>query len=174
MNSNDLKKKKQHLINEEINFSQVLLVNQDGANVTMDISDALSLAQKQELDLVLINDKSKPPVVKILDYGKYLYELKKNQSGKKNVSKVKSITVKPSISAHDIEWKAKQAIEWFKAGDKVQFVVKATGRMATRIELIEDIFNQFVALVDNFGKSKEGLKKISKIQYATYFMPVKK
>ncbi|AEG72417.1 translation initiation factor IF-3 [Mycoplasma haemofelis Ohio2] len=170
-NKND-KNKKLFLINEEISVSPVLLVNPDGTNVSMPIEEALALAKQRELDLVLINQN--PGVVKILDYGKYIYELKKNKGGKKNVVKVKSITVKPNISSHDIEWKAKQAIDWFKSGDKVQFVVKTPGRMADRVDLVNEVYDQFSVLVESHGKSREGLKKISKIQYATYFMPVKK
>lgn len=167
-------KKNLHSINEEINFEQVLLVVPEGENKLLSSEEALELAKKQDLDLVLINAKSNPPIVKILDYGKFLYDLKKQKSGKKNVVKVKSITVKPQISAHDIGWKSDRAIEWFKSGDTVQFVVRATGRMSDRMDLINEVFENFSKRVEDYGKSKDGLKKISKIQYSTYFMPIKK
>lgn len=170
----EVEKKNLHAINEEINFDQVLLVIPEGENKLLSSEEALEIARKQDLDLVLINTKSTPPIVKILDYGKFLYDIKKQKSGKKNVVKVKSITVKPQISSHDIGWKSNRAIEWFKSGDTVQFVVRATGRMSERMDLINEVFENFSKLVEDYGKSKDGLKKISKIQYSTYFLPIKK
>ncbi|GCE63761.1 translation initiation factor IF-3 [Candidatus Mycoplasma haematohominis] len=164
-----------HQINERITCSPVLLVIPDGENKVVTIEEALDLAKQKNLDLVLINDKADTPIVKILDYGKFLYELKKQKSGnKKHTIKVKSVTVKPQISAHDIGWKADKAIEWFKLGDKVQFVVKAPGRMSERLDLINEVYDSFTKLVEEYGKPKEALKKISKIQYATYFFPTGK
>lgn len=170
---NNKQQKKLHLLNEEINLSPVLLVVPDGENKLMEIDEALRLSRESSLDLVLINGRSTPPIVKILDYGKFLYELKKQKGGKKNVMKVKSVTVKPQISAHDIKWKADKSIDWLKSGDKVQFIVRATGRMSDRMDLINEVYDSFSKLIENYGRSKDGIKKISKIQYATYFTPIK-
>lgn len=164
-----------HKLNEEITSSPVLLVDPVDGNKTLEIEEALKIAKQKNLDLVLINDKANPPIVKALDYGKFLYELKKQKSGnKKHTIKVKSVTVKPQISAHDIGWKADKAVEWFKLGDKVQFVVKAPGRMSERMDLINEVYETFSKLVEEYGRPKEPLKKISKIQYATYFFPTGK
>lgn len=107
------KAKNLHLINEEITVSPVMLVEEEsGDNRVVEVGEALELAKQRSLDLVLINDRVSPPIVKILDYGKLMYEIKKKKKHTNRThNKVKSVTVKPQIGEHDMGWKADKAIE---------------------------------------------------------------
>lgn len=91
------------MINEQIRVSPVMLVDPEGENRVIGLDEALELAKQRGLDLVLINERVQPPIVKILDYGKFLYEIKKKKKHTNRPhTKVKSITVKPQISGHDM------------------------------------------------------------------------
>lgn len=106
------KAKNLHLINEQITVSPVMLVEDAGENRVIGVDEALELAKQRSLDLILINDRVNPPIVKILDYGKLLYEIKKKKKHTNRThNKVKSVTVKPQIGEHDMGWKADKAIE---------------------------------------------------------------
>jgi translation initiation factor IF-3 len=103
------------LINEQIKHKSLLVINHDGKNLgVIPLTKALQLAQAEELDLVLINDSDdarKPAVAKIIDCGKYLYNLKIKQSNSKQKTlKQKEIAVKPQIGFNDLSTNAKKAI----------------------------------------------------------------
>jgi translation initiation factor IF-3 len=94
------------------------------------VPDALVMAEEAGLDLVEVAPNANPPVCKILDYGKFKYELKKKQKGKaKNASAVlKEVRVRPKIDIHDLEIKVRHAREWLTAGNKVQVTCVFRGR----------------------------------------------
>lgn len=128
-----MKKKLYWKKNKEIKYREVRLV---GDNITQGIyttNDALSLAEEQELDLVLINENGKPPVCKIIDYHKMIYNEKKKlkelqKKNKMNAVNIKEIRLSPNISEGDILHKINNAISFLKSGDKVKFVMKFKGR----------------------------------------------
>lgn len=99
--------KKRVMMNNSIVYKTVVLINELGERVgETDTKEALAVAQSKELDLIIINEKASPPIAKIIDYGKHLYEQKrKTRESKKKASfvKVKSISVKPQISEHDLK-----------------------------------------------------------------------
>lgn len=120
------------LLNEEINFPEVRCIGDDGTQYGIISSDeALEHAQKQGLDLVLIADTAKPPVCKIMDYGKFKYQLeKKKKEAKKKQKKIeiKEIKLSVKIAENDVNYKVKHAREFLEAGKHVKFRVFLRGR----------------------------------------------
>ena len=125
---------KENLINEEIREKQVRLIDSEGNQLGFVSSrEALSEAQDRGLDLVMIAPQAKPPVCKIMDYGKYLYELQKKDKEAKKKQKVvciKEIRISPGIEEHDLNVKMKNGEKFLKEGNKVKVTVKFRGREA--------------------------------------------
>lgn len=121
----------EHRINDRIRSPQIRLV---GDNVTVGVyntQDALRIAQAQELDLVEISPQADPPVCKVIDYKKFLYEKKRKEKEMKANSKqseVKEIRFTPGTDDHDFDFKAKHAEKFLKEGDKVKAYVQFKGR----------------------------------------------
>lgn len=126
------KKIEQQIINDGIRAFKVRVISHDGENLGVLTRDAaLSLAQQQELDLVLLSDNDEIPLVKIMDFGKSLYlKKKKAAEGKKKqkVVKIKEIKMKPKIGQHDYITKINQGIRFLKDGNKVKITLKFFGR----------------------------------------------
>ncbi|MDR0857072.1 MAG: translation initiation factor IF-3 [Mycoplasmataceae bacterium] len=158
-------------INEQIRESKLIVITSDGTKLgEMTRQEALNKANEADLDLVLIapGSENRSGVAKIIDYGKFLYELKaKEKASKKNqsVSKTKEIKVRPQIGIHDLTWRAKNAIEWLKEGNVVKFKIQAFGRIGTKQEIIEETYNKFVELIGDAGKVITPLKKLSPVLY---------
>ncbi|APT73905.1 translation initiation factor IF-3 [Thermosipho melanesiensis] len=118
--------------NEEIKASEVRVVGQDGKQLgIMPIDKALELAYSQKLDLILVAPNAKPPVAKIMDYGKYKYELsKKEKKAKKNqkIIEVKQMKFRIKIDEHDYQTKVKHIKRFIESGNKVRVVIMFRGR----------------------------------------------
>lgn len=111
------------------------------------IQDALTIAASFDLDLVLVSPQAKPPVCRVMDYGKYRYELqKKEKEQRKNtkVINVKEVRLSPSIEDHDYQTKLRQAIKFLEKGDKVKATVYFRGRSITHKDLGLDVLNDFI------------------------------
>ncbi len=123
---------KEIFINEEIRGKEFRIIGQDGEQLgIMSREEALALAEEKNLDLVNISPNAKPPVCKILDYGKYRYELQKREKEAKKKQKnnqVKEIRLSTFIEDHDINVKAKTASKFLKDGDKVKVSLRFRGR----------------------------------------------
>ena len=120
----------------------------------MSIDDAMALADEANLDLVNISPNAEPPVCKILDYGKYRYELqKKEKQNKKNqkVTEVKEIRLSPSIEDHDVQVKAKTAIKFLKDGDKLKVSLRFRGRERDYVAKGYEVMEAFAELVSEYG-----------------------
>jgi translation initiation factor IF-3 len=119
-------------INKYIRVPQIRVILADGSNAgVMNTYEALKMAQDQALDLVEINPTSKPPVCKIMDYGKFKYEeKKKTQAAKKNqqVQELKELTFRPNTDENDLNHKLAQAKEFLADGDRVKFTIRFRGR----------------------------------------------
>ncbi len=126
-------------INDEIRIPQVQLVDTEGVNRgIVDIEEARQLADEAGLDLVEISPNSQPPVVKILDYGKYKFQAQKkaNEARKKQKTvEVKEIKMRPSIDVHDYDTKMKAARRFLDEGDKVKMTLRFRGREMAHQEL---------------------------------------
>jgi len=125
------RKEAEHRINHFIRVPQVRLV---GDNVEVGVyptNEALKMAQDQQLDLVEISPQADPPVCKIIDYNKFLYDKKKKEKemkAKSKVSEVKEIRFTPNTDDHDFDFKAKHAESFLKEGNKVKAYVQFKGR----------------------------------------------
>ena len=143
------------LINEEIRVKEVRLVGQDGAPLGITTSaDALEQAYAKNLDLVLIAPKAEPPVCKIMDYGKYKFELaKRDKEARKNqkVVSIKEIRVSPSIDNHDFETKVNHTKKFLSDGDKVKITVRFRGREVHHSALGFQLLEKFKEAVSEFG-----------------------
>ncbi len=150
------------MINEQIRDREVRLIGEDGEQLgIMPAKDAMKLAQEANLDLVKIAPTAKPPVCKIVDYGKYRYELarkEKEAKKKQKVTDVKEIRLSPNIDANDLTTKANQARKFITKGDKVKVTLRFRGRemahMQTSKQILEDFFKivEDVAVVEKPAK----------------------
>jgi translation initiation factor IF-3 len=126
-------------INEEIRSREVQLIDQTGHNHgTVDFNAAITMAQEAGLDLVEISPNNTPPVVKILDYGKYKYQAQKKAAEarkKQKVVEVKEIKLRPMIDDHDYDVKMRAMQRFFEEGDKVKVTLRFRGREMAHQEL---------------------------------------
>ena len=146
-------KNNDYLVNEAIRFPKVLVIDAQGnALGVKDRREALTLAREANLDLFCISPQATPPVCKILDFGKYRYQLekKKKENEKKQkamIQDLKQIQLSPVIDTHDIQTKCRHAIGFLKDGDKVKVVVRFKGRQMAHPEVGEEVMNRFIAMV---------------------------
>lgn len=142
-------------INEEIRDKEVRVVGADGGQLgVMSAAEALDLADSKGLDLVKIAPQAEPPVCKIMDYGKYKFELaKKDKESKKNqkVINIKEVQLSPSIDTNDFNTKCNHAIRFLKNGDKVKVTVRFRGREVTHSEIGETLLNRFAEQAGEYG-----------------------
>ncbi len=147
--------KNELMINEEIRDKEVRLIDSDGSMLgVMPLLDAQKLATTKNLDLVKIAPQAAPPVCKIMDYGKYMFELaKKEKEARKNqkVISIKEVWIKPKIEDHDFSFKAKNAYKFLKDGDKVKVSVRFRGREMNYTSLGENVLNKFAEYVAEVG-----------------------
>src|SRR3984885_7180905 len=152
----------EHRTNNMIRVPNVRLV---GENVTVGVyptSEALKMAQDQALDLVEISPNADPPVCKIIDYNKFLYEKKrkeKEMKAKSKASEVKEIRFSPNTDDHDFDFKAKHAEKFLKDGDKVKAYVQFKGRAIQFRERGELLLLKFAERLNETGVL-EGLPKM--------------
>ena len=119
-------------INNQIRASELRVIDEDGSNLgVLPFKEALASASSRGLDLIEISPNAVPPVAKSMEYGKYLYELKKKQrehKAKSHATETKAIQVKIGTSEHSLGIKAKQASEWLSEGHRVKFELYLSGR----------------------------------------------
>ena len=142
-------------INEQIRDKEIRLIGADGAQMgIMSPRDALRMAIDKDLDLVKVAPQAKPPVCKILDYGKYKYELQKKEKEakkKQKTTQVKEIRLSTFIEAHDIQVKAKIAAKFLADGDKVKVGLRFRGRERDYAAKGMDVMNTFAEAVSDVG-----------------------
>lgn len=128
-----------HRTNERIRVPAVRVIGEEGDSLgVMDTRDAVQKAREAGLDLVEIAPNAQPPVCKIIDYGKFLYEEKKKQheqKKKQTTVTVKEIKFRPGTDDHDYQYRVKRAIEWIEDGDKVRAAIAFRGREMSHREL---------------------------------------
>src|SRR5882757_9211067 len=140
-------------VNDEIRVREVHLIDKDGTNKgTVPIAEALQAAQEVGLDLVEISPNATPPIVKILDYGKYKYQEQKKAAEarkKQKVVEVKELKYRPMIDDHDYEVKMRAMQRFFEEGDKVKVTLRFRGREMAHQELGTRLLNR---VKDDTGK----------------------
>ena len=150
------------MINEEIRDKEVRLIGPDGEQLgIVDNKTAQVMAEEKNLDLVKIAPQAKPPVCRIMDYGKHKFELAKREKEKRKNQKVvglKEVRLTPNIDDHDFNTKMNQAIKFLKSGDKVKVSVRFRGREITHSSLGRDLLNRFRDGVEEFGGADKDIK----------------
>lgn len=146
---------KELMINEEIRDKEVRLVGEDGEQLgVLSSKDALKLALEKNLDLVKIAPQAVPPVCKIMDYGKYRFELtKREKESRKNqkVISIKEVRLSPSIDDHDFNTKINHAMKFLEGGDKVKVTVRFRGRELNHSSLGEQLLMRVSEIVAEVG-----------------------
>ena len=140
----------EHQINEEIRDKEVRLISNDGEQLgIVAIQKAQEIAVEKGMDLVKIAPQAKPPVCKIMDYGKFRFEqAKREKEARKNqrVVEIKEIRLTPNIDIGDLNTKVKNACRFLKDGDKVKVSVRFRGREVTHSSLGQDLLHRFAEL----------------------------
>ena len=143
------------MINEEIRDREVRVVDQNGEQLgVMSSRDALALAEQRQLDLVKIAPQARPPVCKLMDYGKYRFEQsKKEREFRKNqkVITVKEVRLSATIEDHDIDVKFKNAVKFLKEGNKVKVTIRFRGRQITHSEIGRQVMTEFAERIKEYG-----------------------
>ncbi len=143
------------MINEQIRDKEIRLIGENGEQLgIMSAKEAFKLAQEAELDLVKIAPTAKPPVCKIIDYGKYKYEmLRKEKEAKKKqkTTDVKEVRLSPNIDVNDLNTKANQARKFLSKGDKVKVSLRFRGREMAHMNASKQILDDFFSKVEDIA-----------------------
>ena len=150
------------MINEQIRDKEVRLIGEDGQQLgIMSAKEAYKLAQNAELDLVKIAPTAKPPVCKIIDYGKYCYELarkEKEAKKKQKIIEIKEVRLTPNIDTNDLNTKMSSARKFLEKGNKVKVTLRFRGREMAHMSKSRSILDDFaetlkdIAVIDKPSK----------------------
>ncbi len=142
-------------VNRMIRVPKVLVVDEDGTQLgTLDTVEALRIAEEKGLDLVEVASNARPPVCRIMDYGKFKYEASKKARKARQAShtvKVKTIQFRPKTDTNDYETKKKNILKFLDAGNKVKIVMRFRGREISHLDLGLLFLNKLIEEVDEFG-----------------------
>ena len=150
------------MINEQIRDREIRLIGEDGQQLgIMSSREAMKIAREAELDLVKIAPQAKPPVCKIIDYGKYRYELARKEKEAKKKQKtieVKEVRLSPNIDSNDLNTKIASGRKFIEKGNKVKVTLRFRGREMAHVQSSRHILDEFakaledIALVDKPAK----------------------
>ncbi len=142
--------------NDRIRASQVQVIGSDGKNLgTLPTAEAINIAKQEGLDLIEISPNANPPVCKIIEIGKYKYDLQKKANKAKKKQKVinlKEIKLRPVTEIHDYNFKIKNAQKFLEKGDKVKFTVKFKGREMQHTHLGNQLMDRIINDTSQVGK----------------------
>lgn len=135
------------MVNDGIRAREVRLISSNGDQLGVKSKrEALQIAEQENLDLVLVAPKAKPPVAKVMDYGKYRFELQKKQREARKKQKtvnVKEVRLSPTIDTNDFNTKMKNARKFLAKGDKVKVSVRFRGRAITHKDIGREVLSRF-------------------------------
>lgn len=153
-------------INEQITFKEVRVIDADGSQLgILPIKEALDAAYAKDLDLVNVSPNANPPVCKIMDYGKYRFDIaKREKEARKNqkVIETKEIRLGLSIDKHDFETKGNHAIQFLKAGNKLKVSIRFRGRELGHPEIGLDIMSRFAEYCQEYAVVEKPAKMESR------------
>ncbi len=164
------KKEAEHNINEYIRAAEVRLVGDNVEQGVFPLAEARAIAEQQELDLVEISPNAVPPVCKVVDYNKFIYEQKKKLKEIKSNAKqtvIKEIRFGPNTNEHDFLFKLKHAISFLEAGEKVRAYVHFKGRAIVYKEQGEILLLKFAQALEDVGKVEQLPKLEGKRMFLT-------
>ena len=163
------------MINERIRAKEVRLIDADGNNVgVVPTSKALAMAEEADLDLVVISANQAPPVAKILNFGKYRYELEKKAKEakkKQHTVDIKEVKVRYKIDTHDYEVRLKSIRKFISQGNKVKLVVMLRGREMQHSSLAVDLANRFITDLANDPINVEKKPMVEGRNVTAWFSP---
>ena len=146
-------------VNRQIRISPVRVIAEDGAQLgVLSIDEALAAAQERGLDLVEVAPLARPPVVKIMDYGKFRFEQAKAARAakkKQHVIHLKEVKYRPGIDDHDFAFKTRHAREFLQDGNKVKVTMMYRGRQMAHIELGREVLDRVAAELKDIGKIEQ-------------------
>ena len=135
-------------INGQIRAREVQVIGENGEKLgLLNLRDALEIVEEKKLDLVLVAPNAKPPVCKIMNYGKYKFEQAKKEKEAKKKQKtleIKEIRITPNIEEHDFGFKAKNARKFIEGGNKLKITVRFRGREINNSKMGETVLNKFI------------------------------
>jgi translation initiation factor IF-3 len=139
-------------VNEQIRAREIRLIREEGEHQgIMSVSEALEIAREAGLDLVEVAPQAVPPVVKILDYGKFRFENEKklrDSKKKQKLLKLKEIRMQPKIDDHDLDFKSKHIKEFLADGNKVKVTIRFRGRELAHTELGYDVMKDVLSRIE--------------------------
>lgn len=142
-------------MNEAIRAREVRLIGVDGEQIgVVPIQEALDKAQEANLDLVAVAPQAKPPVCRIMDYGKFKYEQSKKEKEarkKQKIIQVKEVRLSPTIEEHDFQTKLRNVRKFLQQGDKVKLTIRFRGRQITHSEIGQDILEKMAKEVEDMS-----------------------
>lgn len=148
--------------NGNITAQTIRLLDEEGKQIgVVSRDEAIRLSKEEEKDLVEIGPNAEPPVVKLIDYSKFLYQLKKKKQEEKKktaTSETKQIQMGPFIGEHDLDIKLKKAAEFVKDGDKVKFIIKFKGRAITKREIGFELLKKVIAKLSEVAKVEKEMQ----------------
>jgi len=146
-------------VNEDIFSRTILLIGDDGHKYgPIGIDEARAIAEEKGFDLVEVSPEAKPPVVKLMDYGKFKYEQQKKAAEarkRQKVIEIKEIKMRPTIDDHDYDTKMKQMQRFFGEGDKVKVTLRFRGREMAHQNLGMDLLNRVHKDVETIAKMEQ-------------------
>lgn len=150
------------MINGQIRDKEVRVIGENGEQLgIMPIREAMRLAQEAELDLVKIAPKAQPPVCKIIDYGKYRYELarkEKEARKKQKIVEVKEVRLSPNIDTNDLNTKVNNAKKFISKGNKVKVTLRFRGREMAHVQQTKHILDDFAELLKDVASVEKPAK----------------
>jgi len=148
-------------VNDRITASPVRLIDKEGKQIgIVSLEQALSRAEEVGLDLVEVSPNADPPVCRIMDYGKYRYEVTKRAKmarKKRHIIHIKEIKMRPEISDHDFEFKIKHATEFLKRGDKVKFTLVFRGREILHKDIGRAVLERAIKELEDIATVETGI-----------------
>ncbi|HEX3485982.1 MAG TPA: translation initiation factor IF-3 [Micropepsaceae bacterium] len=146
-------------VNEEITSNTILLIGSEGEKMgPIGLDEALAMAEEKGFDLVEVSPGAKPPVVKMMDYGKYKYEQQKKAAEarkRQKIIEIKEIKMRPTIDDHDYDTKMKAIRRFFDDGDKVKVTLRFRGREMAHQNIGMELLNRIQKETDGFAKIEQ-------------------
>jgi len=158
-------------------IAEVRLIGADGAQIgVVPLQQAQDMAREKDLDLVEISPTANPPVCKVMDYGKYVFQQKKKQTEAKKKQKVigvKEVQFRPRIDDHDFDFKKNNIVRFLQHGDKVKASIRFRGREMTHMELGRAVLDRLLNEIKEFGAPENAHPDVQGNRMTMVISPVK-
>lgn len=158
------------MINEQINASEVRLIDENGEQLgVVSYNDAMAKAEEKGLDLVMMAGNSKPPVCRLLNYGKFKYDALKKEKEIRKAQKIvetKEIHLSMTINEHDIAYRVTSAIKFLQNGDKVKIALRMKGREQAYANKGVELVKEFANRLSEFGSMDKEPEKVGRNIFA--------